>query len=213
MAEHPHPVREACERVAQIFLNYRNEDDTLFGVAMLDRELSAQFGDDEVFLASKSIELGAEWEREMFQAVADSTALLVIMGRNWLDARNEDGRRRIDDPADFVRREILTALDLGKQVIPVRLAIGRFRAEELPVELRPLVEQRQDIEIRFRSHRVDIELLARKLRKQIPSLGKPVAPPVTPAGKFAIHADRIGSAVQSETLNVEGDFVIGRRAD
>ncbi|WP_409492487.1 toll/interleukin-1 receptor domain-containing protein [Amycolatopsis sp. cmx-11-12] len=159
--------------MTQIFLNYRSEDDEAFGVAMLDQALSDRFGDDAVFLASKSVELGSAWETDMFEAVKESSALLVIMGRRWLDAKDENGGRRIDDPKDFVRREILTALELGKKVIPVRLASKRLKVDDLPEELRPLIS-RQDIEVRFRNYRVDVELLAQRLRQEIPELRKAV---------------------------------------
>lgn len=103
------------------------------------------------------------------RAVSASAALLVVMGCNWLDAKDASRARRIDDPASFVRREIITAFEQGKQVIPARLAVMRLVAADLPLELRPLVEK-QDIEVRFRSHRIDVELSAQKLLQQIPAL-------------------------------------------
>jgi hypothetical protein len=157
--------------VTQVFLNYRVTDEP-FGVVMLDQALSARFGSEAVFLASKSIELGARWEREMFEAVEKSTALLVVIGQNWLGEKNSEGRRRIDDPADFVRREILLAMGLGKTVIPVRLETPRVSAGDLPPELRPLVD-RQDIELRFRTAGPDINRLETKLRRLIPGLSRP----------------------------------------
>jgi hypothetical protein len=165
--------------VTQVFLNYRRADEP-FGVAMLDRELSARFGSEAVFFASKSIQLGASWEKEMFGAVEKSTALLVVMGRHWLDDVDTAGRRRLDDPGDFVRREILLALGLQKSVITVRLGVPRPAAEDLPAELRPLLD-RQDIEIQFRTAGPDIDRLESKVRRLIPGLGRPAAAR-TPAG-------------------------------
>jgi hypothetical protein len=181
--------------VTQIFLNYRAEDDETFGVAMLDQALSARFGDDAVFLASKSVELGSAWEPEMFQAVGDSSALLVIMGRRWLNARAGNGGRRIDDPDDFVRREILTALELGKKVIPVRLATKRLKADDLPGELRPLIG-RQDIEVRFRNYRLDVELLAQRLRQEIPELRK--AAPASVSAEHARKSADVGTRIGNQ---------------
>jgi len=153
----------------QVFINYRVTDEP-FGAAMLDIALSERFGTAAVFLASKSIPLGSAWEEEMFAAVAASAAVLVLMGRNWLDARDKDGRRRIEDPADFVRREILMAMKLGKNVIPVRLGMPRLTdAEPLPDELAGL-RRRQDIEVRYRSAKIDMDLLADRLTSLIPEL-------------------------------------------
>jgi hypothetical protein len=162
--------------VTQVFLNYRHADEP-FGVAMLDGALSARFGSEAVFFASKSIELGADWEKEMFAAVERSTALLVVMGRHWLDEVDETGRRRIDDPNDFVRREILLALELGKAVIPVRLGVPRPSPSDIPAELSALL-RKQDIELQFRTAGPDLDRLERKLRRLIPELGgTPVAEP------------------------------------
>jgi hypothetical protein len=163
--------------VTQVFLNYRRADEP-FGVAMLDRELSARFGSEAVFFASKSIQLGARWEEEMFTAVERSTALLAVMGRRWLDEADDTGRRRIDDEKDFVRREILLALQRGKPVIPVRLGIPRLSPADLPPELRELPEM-QDIELQFRTAGPDLDRLETKLRRLIPELAtaEPVAPP------------------------------------
>lgn len=166
--------------MTQIFLNYRTDDEP-FGVQLLDRELSERFGDDVVFFASRSIELGDDWHKRMFEAVGKSAALLVVIGRNWLDAKDEHGARRLDDPADFVRREIRAGLKLNKKVIPVRLDVPRLKAEQLPESLRGLAG-RQDIEIRRRKARMDIDDLAKKLRGQIPALSEkpPAAEPPAP---------------------------------
>jgi hypothetical protein len=204
---------ERYSDVTQIFLNYRAVDEP-FGVAMLDEALSGKFGDDAVFLASKSIPLGSAWESEMFRAVTASAALLVVMGRNWLNASDDAGRRRLDDPADFVRREIITAFEQGKQVIPVRLAVKRLTAADLPPELRPLLDK-QDIEVRFRSHRLDVELLVQKLRQQIPALrtAASVAGKADPGSKFSVNAKTIETQISAGTVNMGDFYASGTRHD
>jgi hypothetical protein len=52
------------------------------------------------------------------QAVATCDALVAVIGRRWLNARYK-GRRRLDDPQDFVHTEIATALTRKVPVIPV----------------------------------------------------------------------------------------------
>jgi hypothetical protein len=166
--------------VTQVFLNYRRADEP-FAVAMLDQRLSSRFGSQAVFLASKSIELGSRWEHEMLDAVRKSTALLVIIGRYWLGEKDEQGRRRIDNPTDFVRREILLAMGENKIVIPVRIETPRLLPADLPDVLHPLLE-RQDIELRFHTAGPDIDRLETKLRGLVPGLAKPKAeaPPGAP---------------------------------
>lgn len=156
--------------MTQVFLNYRADDDP-FGVAFLDEKLSNRFGEAAVFLASKSIPVGARWEEKMFQAVADSAAVLVIIGRGWLEAKTK-GRRSLENEDDFVRREILAAFEHGKRVIPVRLGVPRLSAADLPSALADLAEC-QDIEIRFRSSKIDVDRLATELATLIPELPKP----------------------------------------
>jgi TIR domain len=193
--------------VTQIFLNYRTDDER-FGVAMLDRELSERFGSGAVFFASKSIELGAAWEPSMFRAVAAADAVLVVMGRRWLSAKDEQGNPRIGDPADFVRREIKQALETGKQVIPVRLDTPRIEPADLPADIRELAGL-QDIVVRFRHAKIDIDLLAKRLRQQIPALREVTAPETRPAGKFgSVHARTVGGVWQAEQMTF-GDFYAG----
>ncbi|WP_410564505.1 toll/interleukin-1 receptor domain-containing protein [Amycolatopsis sp. cmx-4-61] len=195
-----------------MFLNYR-ADDEKFGVALIDRALSEEFGESAIFFASRSIDLGAKWEPEMFDAVRRSDALLVIMGRNWLESRVPGtDRRRLDDPDDFVRREILTAFELGKQVIPVRLDVRRFSAAELPEPLASLPEL-QDIHIHCRTTKPDIDRLAERLRKLIPSLPDAGAPPAQDqaAPKFVAHAHAGSTVTQAERFDIAGDFIAGPR--
>ncbi|NUT95942.1 MAG: toll/interleukin-1 receptor domain-containing protein [Saccharothrix sp.] len=191
--------------MTQVFLNYRAADEP-FGVAMLDQELSRRFSPEAVFLASKSILPGTDWEKAMFDAVRASSAVLAVMGRNWLDARDDRGRRRLDDPTDTVRREILLALSLGKPVIPVRLGVPRFTRAELVGPLAELFE-RQDVEVRFRNHQVDVDHLAHKLRELIPGLPNPLA---ARRAEVSFSVDgHAGSVVQAERIDVQGGFHAG----
>ena len=44
---------------------------------------------------------------------------LAIVGKQWLDLKNELGGRRLDDAADWVRIEIEAALEQKKLLIPI----------------------------------------------------------------------------------------------
>jgi hypothetical protein len=188
--------------LTQVFLNYRTTDDP-FGVALLNTKLSNEFGTDAVFLDSKSIPLGASWEPTMFTAIENSAAVLVIMGRGWATATDEQGRRRLEDPRDFVRREILHAFQLGKQVIPVRLGVPRLPVAELPEELGRLHDC-QDIEVRVHSEEIDVDRLAAKLREQIPGLRKASVTTTAAGNKFIVHNNH-GQVFQGDHITF-GDF-------
>ncbi|WP_431873231.1 toll/interleukin-1 receptor domain-containing protein [Amycolatopsis sacchari] len=158
----------------QIFLSYRTTDQA-FAAAFFDSELTREFGADAVFFASRSIPLGADWEQAMFDAVSRSEAVLVIIGPGWLTAADSTGRRRLDDPRDFVRREVELALRLGKRVIPVHLE-RRHPLDDLPEPLRELNEK-QSTTVEFRNSKADLARLATRLRQQIPSLRPAPEPP------------------------------------
>src|SRR6516225_6123627 len=65
--------------------------------------------------------------------------MLVLIGPKWLTATDEMGRRRMDDPQDFVRVEVESALRLGKCIIPVLVNKTEMpRAEALPRPIRSL---------------------------------------------------------------------------
>ena len=72
-------------------------------------------------------------------AVGSCAVLLVVIGGWWLTATGEDGRRRLDDPGDFVRLEIEAALARHVRVIPVLVDGARMpRAADLPASLEGL---------------------------------------------------------------------------
>lgn len=61
------------------------------------------------------------------------------MAHGWLRAAAGDGRRRLDDPDDFVRREIEPTLRQGKPVIPLLLESARMPGpQDLPPSMRDL---------------------------------------------------------------------------
>ena len=83
------------------------------------------------------------------EAVAKSDVLLAIIGPGWLEVRDDAGRRRLDDPHDFVRIEIATALKRNIPVIPILLESARVpKAAQLPDDLKEL-PQRNGLDARF----------------------------------------------------------------
>src|SRR5262245_58499308 len=62
-----------------------------------------------------------------------ATFSLAVIGPNWLDAKDSDGRRRLDNPDDFVTIEISAALLRNIRVIPVLVDGARPpKADQLP---------------------------------------------------------------------------------
>ena len=108
-----------------VFISYRR-DDNPYPAAWLYANLSAKFGDERVFKDVDSISPGAVFEEEIARALSACRVLLAFIGRTWVTVTDEQGRRRLDDPGDFVRREIEAALRRRIRVIPVLIDKGQI---------------------------------------------------------------------------------------
>jgi hypothetical protein len=121
-----------------VYISYRRQDAEFLARAVYDR-LSSHFGYGQVFIDVDSIELGDDFVEVITRAVTSCNVLLALIGLEWASARDYSGRRRIDDPSDFVRMEIEAALEHGVQVIPVLSEGARLPlASELPPSLAPI---------------------------------------------------------------------------
>ncbi len=145
-----------------IFISYRREDAAGHAGRLFDR-LKARFGKAAVFMDVEGIDAGVDFVDSIDAAVGGCDVLLAVIGRNWLDARNADGSRRLDDPRDFVRLETGAALARGIRVIPVLVEGAAMPTQEaLPDALRPLA-RRQAVELRDSRWDADVEHLLRTL--------------------------------------------------
>lgn len=154
-----------------VFINYRGEDSDTAAV-LIDRELTAQFGNDQVFLDSRSIPVGVDFAEELLGRLRASSVLLVVIGRRWLTLTDTDGERRIDDPRDWIRREIVEAIANGLRVIPVLTDNVRLPAEEdLPDDIAGL-SRRQYVPLRRRYASTDLALLVKRITDAEPGLAK-----------------------------------------
>lgn len=104
--------------MARIFISYRTADGADKATA-LARDLGRSFGDDQVFLDKDDLRGGSLWAQEVQRTLSARPALLMLVTPQLLGATDAQGRRRIDDPADPVRREVAQALAAGAELIPV----------------------------------------------------------------------------------------------
>lgn len=71
------------------------------------------------------------------RVVSECGIMLVMIGPDWTHATDAQGQRRLDDPTDFVRIEVESAIERGLTVIPVLLKGARMpSADELPGSLK-----------------------------------------------------------------------------
>ena len=153
-----------------IFINYRNGDEEATATA-IDQELRRRFGRDQVFRASRSIPPGEDYVPALLTAVRRSEVLLAVIGSRWLTALDEQGRNRLHDEADWIRREILEAFEHGVRVIPV--LIGRLQPLLRPSDLPPELARLADCQYRRLDHRsseIDLRALGDELAELVPSL-------------------------------------------
>lgn len=146
----------------RIFISYRRADSQGSAGRLYDR-LARTFGKGLVFRDVEEIEYGEDFVHAIDQAVGACEVLIAVIGNQWLTAEDKEGRRRIDNPHDFVRLEIATALRRGIRVIPALVDDARMPSEaDLPADLQEL-HRRNAIAVRNDSFDDDVERLVRSL--------------------------------------------------
>lgn len=161
-----------------IFISYRHEDAPAHAGRLYDG-LEEVFGPDQVFMDVGTLEPGTNFVKKIESAVGSADALLVVIGRGWLTAKNVDGERRLDDPEDFVRLEVALALAGEAVVIPVLVGGAVMPAEEdLPPDLVPLAH-RHALTLFDTDWRSGQDRLVAVLRRIVEPVEEP-APPLEP---------------------------------
>jgi GTPase SAR1 family protein len=121
-----------------IFLSYRREDSAPHA-SSLQLQLSQRLPDTQVFMDLDSIEPGLDFAEVIEEAVNSCAVLVALIGRQWATLADEEGRRRLDDPDDYVRFEVQAALSRRVRVIPVLVDGAKpLRQQQLPAELHKL---------------------------------------------------------------------------
>jgi hypothetical protein len=120
----------------KVFISYRRSDSLAATGRLYDRLNTAYPG--MFFRDVSGIGVGVDFAKEIERAVSSSVALIAVIGPAWA-TESVDGKRRLDDPDDFVRLEVLNALKRGIRIIPVLVGNASMPEEEqLPPELHPL---------------------------------------------------------------------------
>jgi len=175
--------------VSGIFLSYRRDDSAGIAGRIYDR-LVAHFGEDQIFMDVDSIPLGDDFPQILNDAVSRCDVLLAVIGSHWCGT-GPDGGRRLDDPRDFVRIEVETALGRGIPVIPVLIGQTEMPSDEaLPGSLKPLCMRNACSVGMGRDFHGHIDRLLRALESHVqakPAPAPPATPPPRPPGKPNMH--------------------------
>jgi hypothetical protein len=123
-----------------IFISYRH-DDSADAAHQIYQALAARFGLESVFIDVENIDLGEKFAEVLDEQVGFCDALIAIIGKKWLSSASADGSRRLDDPHDWVRLEIASALSRGIKVIPVLMDGATLpQRRDLPGPIASLIE-------------------------------------------------------------------------
>jgi len=144
-----------------IFINYRRDDSSPVARGLRDNLIDA-FG-DAVFMDVDEIRVGDTWPQTLDNALKSATVLLVVIGPTWIRVADVYGRRRLDQPDDWVRTEIERSLTKGIPVIPVLVSRATMPPKEaLPDAISALANQ-EYIELRETHWKQDLQPLIDRL--------------------------------------------------
>jgi hypothetical protein len=145
-----------------IFISYRRDDSEGEAGRLFD-DLTRAFGNQNVFMDVAGIRPGADFRHAIDENVAHCGVLLGVIGPNWAGISNADGKRRLEDPNDFVALEIASALKREVPVIPVLVHGAHMPTpDQLPDSLKDL-SYRNSVEISHARWNSDVQLLIEAL--------------------------------------------------
>ena len=128
----------ASRPLVRVFISYRRADSAEAAVH-LQATLAQRFGAEAVFRDQTGLRPGQDFPRELEQAIQRSTAVIALIGRRWAGLADKSGRTRLDEPRDFVRRELETALAHSKSILPVLMDGATMpKASDLPKSLKAM---------------------------------------------------------------------------
>ena len=122
----------------KIFISYRRRDSNAIAGRLADN-LRREFGNDNVFKDDRTIPPGIDFRGYIREGIGKCDVMLVVVGKTWLTVTEEGSdTRRLDNPDDWVRLEVLTGLQRhGLFVTPLLVDNATMpTAEQLPDVIR-----------------------------------------------------------------------------
>ncbi len=164
--------------MARIFINYRR-DDTQGVAGRLFDYLATKYSRRELFMDVDAMKPGLDFAKQLDAQVSQCHVLLAMIGPHWLDARDQSGKRRLDNARDSVRVELASALKRDIAVIPVLVEGAAMPSEAgLPDDLKPLA-RRHALELRHTRFNADADTIMHALEER-----GAAAPRVVVAGRW-----------------------------
>lgn len=150
-----------------VFLSYRRADSRA-SARHLCEHLTRAFGKRRVFMDVDSIPAGEDFVQVINQTLAHCQVVLVMVGPNWLSARDKEQCLRLEQPNDPVRVELETALTLKRKIIPLLVDGAHMPQEqELPESLK-LFSRINALSLTDEYFKHDVQKLIDILRNSLP---------------------------------------------
>jgi formylglycine-generating enzyme required for sulfatase activity len=167
--------------MSKILISYRREDSADV-TGRIDDRLVQQFGRQAVFVDVDSIPFGVDFRKHLDEQVAKCDVFLAVIGPDWMGQKDSQGKTRLEDPKDFVRIEIESALTRQIPVIPILVRGASIPpAEQLPQSMQDL-PYRNGLPVRSGpDFHNDMNRLIAYLTQQIRGLSEAQPEPDTPA--------------------------------
>ncbi|MCU7944928.1 MAG: toll/interleukin-1 receptor domain-containing protein [Candidatus Thiodiazotropha sp. (ex Cardiolucina cf. quadrata)] len=119
---------------SRVFISYRRADFGGHANLIVDRireHLASHYGSHAIFLDTKSIPAGADFEAEISASMSIASAVIAVVGPDWI---NEATKR--SGQVDHVVVELKSALSLGVPIVPLLAeGVSMPSAEVLPREI------------------------------------------------------------------------------
>jgi len=156
--------------MAGTFISYRRDDAAGYA-GRLHEALERRLGAAYVFRDVDTLQPGQDFVKAIEARLGACRVMLVIIGREWLEARNAAGTRRLDDPFDFVRLEVAAGLARPDVLVVPVLVEGASMpaAAQLPENMHTLA-RRHAISVRDETWDADVDRLVAVVEKVVPPL-------------------------------------------
>jgi SMODS-associated and fused to various effectors sensor domain/TIR domain len=187
-----------------VFINYRGSDDRSAASHIYTR-LVNRLSPDAVFLDYESIPPGHDYKPVLLDGVRHSAVLLTLIGERWF-TRDSAGRFLLDDPDDWVRKEILEAHSEGIPIAPVLLGINKLAASDLPTGFEFLSDRQYHI-VHNQSQNADVEALINKLIRHYPRIRDMASRHATLQRVLTATSVGLGSGVAELDIEMSRDGV------
>jgi TIR domain len=123
-------------------------------------------GEKAVFRDIYELEPGVDFLEQILSAIDSAEVLIALIGPRWLTASNEAGKRRLDDPDDYVRVEIQAALEREILVVPALVGSAAMpTAADLPDGLDALA-RRHAVELSDSRWEYDVQRLIATIERE-----------------------------------------------